>query len=198
MNSAKARYEKEAKNLKAVVKAAGLKDDVQVEPTERGIVIRLAGDALFDSGQSTLKPGVKDKLARIERQLLQFNRELEIVGHTDGAPYRYPGGNWYLGMDRALAVTMFFIQHDYPGAKLNPRTRANFDPIKPWPDGHPEASMPENRRIEILVLAPAANVPGTPTEKIIRAAETVESPAISNPADLDLIGDLAATAKGVN
>jgi chemotaxis protein MotB len=193
-------YEEQAEQLKKVAAQAGLSaKDIKIDDTERGLVINIAGDALFESGSWELRPGVKTKLRRLERQLASFNRELEIVGHTDGAPYQTVSGNWELGAYRALAVLKFFLAQDYPGTKMKATSAADTEPVVKPKKGHEHDSIAANRRIEILVLAPAAKVPGTPTQKIVDLAMNPAisgAPPVENPASLDLIGELSATAKG--
>lgn len=198
MRASREQYQEQARQLRQVAKQAGLTaKDVRIIENQQGIVIRLAGDALFDSGSWELKPDVEHKLRKLERQLQRFNRELEIVGHTDGAPYKTVSGNWDLGAFRALAVLKFFLNEGYPGTLMRPMSAADTDPVVKPKKGHEQDSIPANRRIEILVLAPGAKVPGTDIEKVTATAELIQdaNAGIANPADVDLIGELAQSAR---
>jgi chemotaxis protein MotB len=205
---ARQQYKQEAQQLKQLVKEQGLGRSVKVDDTQRGIVISLAGDALFDSGRSDLKPGVRTKLARIEKELQRFNRELAITGHTDGQPVPGdPWGNWRLSGDRAEAVAFFFFERGYEQSKVHFEGYGDQKPkVKP-PKNNPQADIPENRRIEIVVLAPGANDGLTERERIADLAgapvmsDALDS-AIKLPADdlagLGVVEDLANITRATN
>jgi outer membrane protein OmpA-like peptidoglycan-associated protein len=57
--------------------------DLQAKQTDRGVVVTL-GDVLFDTGQSTLKPGADVAVNRLATYLSQNpNTKVLIEGHTD-------------------------------------------------------------------------------------------------------------------
>lgn len=201
-------YRRESKQLRQLVKEQGLGRSVKVDDTQRGIVISLAGDALFDSGSAELKPGVRDKLARIEQELQRFNRELEIGGHTDGQPVAGDRwGNWRLSGDRAEAVAIFFFERGYDQSKVRVTGYGDQQPkVKP-PKNNPHAAIAANRRIEIMVLAPGANDGLTEDERL---ADLASAPAMSEafdsaiqlPADdlagIGVVEDLANQTKAIS
>jgi chemotaxis protein MotB len=149
---------RDKQQLQAIVRQAKLGNDVKVTSNERGIKLTLAGDALFDSGKSTLNPTVIEKLTKLERALAKTNRPIEIAGHTDGQPYPEAGGNYKLSADRALAVVMFFVDKHYPG-KMIPKFLGDTEPVHPLKPGHEHDSNKQNRRIEITILAPGVDDP---------------------------------------
>ena len=83
----KRQFGAEQQRLQEIVKSAGIKHDVQVEPSERGIKISIAGDALFTSGSARLSPTAERNLQGIARELVRFGKQVEIAGHTDRQPY---------------------------------------------------------------------------------------------------------------
>lgn len=136
-------------------KAAGLGGKVQVQTTERGIVIRLAGDGFFDSGSARIKPGLRTKLVRIADELRAESRPISVEGHTDGQPMYGGGSNLRLSLDRAAAVYEVLRGSGIPGSELSARGYAEFQPlVEPRTPTEPVA---ENRRVEIVVLAPGAD-----------------------------------------
>jgi chemotaxis protein MotB len=149
------RFDRETQKLEKIVKTMNLGNDVQVSRNERGILVRLAGDALFDSGRWDLKPGIVGKITRLEAELEAFGHPIEIAGHTDGAPY--PGstwGNYELGFKRALSVHALFLKLGYPPKRMRSTTHGADDPIVE--PKRPTESVPRNRRIEITILEPGA------------------------------------------
>lgn len=199
-----ARYEQQSQQIEQQATEAGLGNDTKVTNNQRGIVVSLAGDALFASGSSQLKPEVRAKLTKLERQLESFGREIEIAGHTDGAPYPHPGGNWRLSADRALSVVTFFLDQGYPPKLIKPAFYGDTRPVQAPPNGNPGASIAKNRRIEITILAPGADDPRSQAMKIADAARgPLGAGAARHHAgdplepSVDIIGEIAATSRSL-
>jgi chemotaxis protein MotB len=202
------RFDEETKQLEQLAKQLNLGNDVQVVRNQVGIQVRLAGDALFESGSWELKPGMKDKLKEIEREMAAFGHPIEIAGHTDGVPYAGQWGNLGLSQNRAAAVYSYFADLGYPPSLMEAVGFADTRPIKPPPT--PNASIAANRRIEITILEPAAKdgfANLTSTERIV-AIDTAPNtrpapidPSASVKAEIDaqfpdpLVSELAQTAK---
>lgn len=176
-------YEQQAKEIKAVAEQAGLGNDLKVSNNQRGVVVNLAGDALFESGSAQLRPGIKAKLTRLERQLEQFGRHIEIAGHTDGVPLGTSAGNWDLSADRATAVLKFFLAKGYPGELMTPTFHADTRPAVKPPKNDPYKAIAANRRIEITILMPGAKDPRSADAKLVDAAtpDFAPGPAKPNP-----------------
>lgn len=164
------KFAQEQQKLKALAQQTKFGKDVEISKSTRGIVVRLAGDALFNSGEYTLRPGVRADLIKIERELDAFGYRIEIAGHTDGAPI--DGGNYRLGANRALAVVALFEEQRYSG-DIRMASEADNSPIvRPK---RPQDSVARNRRIEITVLAPGAEDPRSERDKIAASAKAMAS-----------------------
>ncbi len=76
---------------------------LQAKNTDRGMVLTL-GDVLFDTNESTLKPGAVKNLDQVAAFLKKYpERSLQIEGHTDSiGDEEY---NYNLSSERALAVS---------------------------------------------------------------------------------------------
>jgi chemotaxis protein MotB len=189
---------KQTQQLKQLVKDAKLGNDVKVTTNERGIKLTLAGDALFDSGQSTLKPDVTEKLTKLERQLDKFHRKIEIVGHTDGQPFQGPTGNWGLSAERAAAVAWFFRGLGYDDSLMSAKGLADTVPTRPLKPGQEHANIPANRRIEITILAPGVDDPRGSARGVaeammpVRVAAAAHGRATPSPIDQQLEAELNA------
>jgi chemotaxis protein MotB len=208
-NQSKQQFHQETKQIQKLINQQGLGSTVKVAEGDRGIVITLAGDALFDSGSYRLKPGVQDKLTKLERHLKKFGRDIEIAGHTDGQPFHgSPTGNWELSSRRAMAVLLFFLDKGYPEDKMTPQFFADTRPAVEPPKNDPDRPMKQNRRIEITILAPGANDGRTETQRVADlasspiVADAVDSAVAGMPADamtdFDIATDLANQAKAIN
>lgn len=201
-----ARFQQQEQQLKGLVKQSGLGNDVKVVTNERGIQINLAGDALFEPGSWEIKPSFREKLVRIERQLEAFGHPIEITGHTDGQPWQ-GGTNRELGALRALAVYDLFRAQDYADDKMKVVSMGEADPAKAPQNAR--TSNKWNRRIEITVLQPAADVAMTDIERTAALAENAAAapgakPAAPKPVEAELarefegsslITELATTSK---
>lgn len=197
---------------KLVEQQANIGNDTKVSRNERGIKVSLAGDALFAPGSSELRPEVREQLTVLERKLASFGRPIEIAGHTDGVPFNGEYGNWALSADRAEAVVVFFLEKGYPGS-IKASFHADTQPAVKAPKGREHASVPANRRIEITVLAPGADVAGGPSqgaiESALRHTEAREaagdghgdadvSAAVEHEVSRGIVEELAAASKGMH
>ena len=82
--------------------------DLKLKKTERGLVLTL-GDVMFDTGQSTLKPGAYATLDRLASALRQKSeRKVLIEGHTDNVGSN--DNNQGLSERRAQSVQMGTIR----------------------------------------------------------------------------------------
>lgn len=145
----------------AVEEAAQLRQefaDLQTKQTDRGTVVMLGGDVLFDTGKSTLKPGATESLERIAAFLKREpDVRVMIEGHTDST-----GGdelNRRLSEARADAVKDALADLDVPSQQLNARGRGSAYPVA---TNATPAGRQQNRRVEVLFSDPRGNFPGEP------------------------------------
>lgn len=153
-----------------------LKGKVDVREDDRGLVLTVAGDALFASGSAELLPGAATQLRAIAKQLGRFGAPLDIEGHTDGQPFRGPAGNQQLSSDRAISVWKLFRGEGVAERRMRTTGMGAAHPRVDPP--YPEADMPQNRRVEIHVLAPASSM-STFTPRAKRAR--VDTPIGTGP-----------------
>lgn len=147
----------EQARLETAVRQQGLQGKVDVAMTERGIIVRLSGDAFFRSGSAELRPSVERGLRTIATDVLDNRRQIAIEGHTDGAPIgttQFPD-NETLSWARANSVYRFFAERGVPRTRMETRAYADTRPLVKPP--FRIAPMARNRRVEIMILAPGAN-----------------------------------------
>jgi len=78
---------------------------LETRETARGLIVNLS-DVLFDTGRANLKPGAREKLAKIAGILLAHpGLDLQVEGHTDAVGT--DSDNQQLSERRAQSV------HDY-------------------------------------------------------------------------------------
>jgi type VI secretion system protein ImpK len=113
-------------------------------------VIKLCGEALFDSGQATVKDDFKQKAAGIAAFLDKYPGRIRVIGHTDNTPIhnvRFPS-NWQLSIERAKAVVAVLKSGLHDPDRVDVDGKGPDVPIatNATPEGR---SM--NRRVEITI-----------------------------------------------
>jgi chemotaxis protein MotB len=127
---------------------------VTVGTDKEGVVIRLSGSYLFDSGRAELKPNSFDLLDAIAQQLKLAPNDIRVDGHTDSTPLvgsaLYPT-NWELSTARALAVTRYFVDTD--SIQADRLEAAGFGEFRPLVPNDTREHRALNRRVEIHLLS---------------------------------------------
>jgi outer membrane protein OmpA-like peptidoglycan-associated protein len=123
---------------------------LETRDTARGLVVNLS-DVTFASGQATLQPGAREKLARVSGILAAHpTLKLEIEGHTDSVGSDEL--NQALSERRAQAVRAYLIQQGVPGATTS---AAGFGEGRPVAGNDTSEGRQLNRRVELVVSGDA-------------------------------------------
>jgi outer membrane protein OmpA-like peptidoglycan-associated protein len=122
--------------------------------TARGLIVNMS-DVLFDTGKWTLKPGAREKLAKISG-IVQAHPglKLEVEGHTDSTGS--DDLNQVLSEHRAQAVRDFLVQQGVSSATI---TAMGFGKSDPVASNDTTAGRQLNRRVEMVV---SGDIIGTP------------------------------------
>ncbi len=119
---------------------------LQTRETERGLVVNMS-DVLFDSGKWTLKPGARERLAKITGILLAHpGLTMEVEGHTDSVGS--DEFNQQLSERRAFAVRDFLIQQGVAGNAITARGLGKSQPVA---SNATAVGRQMNRRVELVV-----------------------------------------------
>jgi outer membrane protein OmpA-like peptidoglycan-associated protein len=123
---------------------------LETRETARGLIVNMS-DVLFDTGKYTLKPGAKEKLAKISGILLGHpGLNLEIEGHTDSV-----GGdafNQRLSEQRADTVRGYLVEQGVPAEAV---VAHGFGKDRPVASNATAAGRQQNRRVELVVSGAA-------------------------------------------
>jgi outer membrane protein OmpA-like peptidoglycan-associated protein len=104
-------------------------------------------DVLFDTGQYTLKPAAREKLAKVSGIVLAHpGLNLQIEGHTDSVGSDQL--NQTLSEKRANAVRDFLVQQGLPTTAISTR---GFGKTVPVASNDTAAGRQQNRRVEMIV-----------------------------------------------
>ncbi|OGX18168.1 MAG: hypothetical protein A3K83_00080 [Omnitrophica WOR_2 bacterium RBG_13_44_8b] len=133
---------------------------VKLEMMEKGLVITVVGDLLFDSGKAKIRSEAYptlDKVARVlNENVPQFN--VGIEGHTDNQPIKVSGWktNWELSSARALSVLHYLVkQKGVAPQRLSANGYGEFHPVA---SNATREERQLNRRVEIVILPQVSKV----------------------------------------
>jgi chemotaxis protein MotB len=129
---------------------------VRTHLESRGLVISLGENGIFDSGSDQIKSEGKILLDTLATSLVALGNQMRIEGHTDNVPIRtsrFPS-NWELSTARATAV----ISHLIANFGMQPEmvSAAGYAEYRPCSPNDTEEGRARNRRVDIVVLNPAA------------------------------------------
>jgi outer membrane protein OmpA-like peptidoglycan-associated protein len=119
---------------------------LETRETARGLIVNVS-DVLFDTGSATLKPGAREKLARVAG-ILAAHPDLHIVieGHTDSVGAE--DYNQRLSERRAESVRVYLVQQRIPPTAVDAE---GFGKSRPVATNDTPAGRQQNRRVELVV-----------------------------------------------
>ncbi len=147
-------------DIQKLLSERGMDGTIDAELTERGVVLRVKGGLLFESGSDRLVKGAETVLERIAEIARVFPYRLLIEGHTDDIPVRtdrHPS-NWHLSAGRAIAALRYLADE----SRIDPKRLAcagyaDMSPLVPNDSAEHRAI---NRRIEFVFQSEGAAPPG--------------------------------------
>ena len=147
---------------------AQLNSILQTNDSARGLIVNMS-DVLFDTGSFTLKPGAREKLAKVSGILLAHpGLTMQIEGHTDSVGS--DGFNVRLSEQRADSVKDFLGEQ---GVSLSSITAQGFGKAEPVATNDTPEGRQRNRRVEIVVNGDSI---GTSTIATARPSNQNSSP----------------------
>jgi outer membrane protein OmpA-like peptidoglycan-associated protein len=136
---------------------------LETRDSARGLIVSMS-DVLFDTGQYTLKPGAREKLAKVAGILIAYpGLAIQVGGYTDNV-----GGddmNQKLSENRAGAVRDYLVQQ---GVETNSVSAIGFGNTLPVASNDNAAGRQENRRVELVVSGDAIGSPANVTTGSLR------------------------------
>ena len=128
---------------------------LETRESARGLIVNI-NDVLFDFNKYTLKPGAREKLAKVAGILLAYpGLKVQLEGHTDSV-----GTDEYnlkLSDQRAGAVREYLLSQSVPMTNL---TAVGFGKASPVASNDTAAGRQQNRRVEMVVSGEPIGVVG--------------------------------------
>ena len=119
---------------------------LQTRDSARGLIVSMS-DVLFDTGKYSLKPGAREKLAKVAGILLAYpGLNIEIGGYTDNVGSDEM--NQTLSENRAGSVRDYLVQQ---GVLTNSVSARGFGNTLPVASNDDSSGRQQNRRVELLV-----------------------------------------------
>jgi outer membrane protein OmpA-like peptidoglycan-associated protein len=119
---------------------------LETRDTARGLIVNMS-DVLFDTGKYSLRPGAREKLARVAGIISgHVGLKLEVEGHTDSV-----GGDDYnqqLSEHRATSVRDYLT---HAGIPVDSVTAKGFGKTQPVASNETTSGRQQNRRVELVV-----------------------------------------------
>ncbi len=123
---------------------------LQTRDSARGLIVSMS-DVLFDTGKYSLKPGAREKLAKVAGILLAYpGLNIAVGGYTDNV-----GGdamNQTLSENRAGSVRDYLV---HEGVQAGAVSATGFGNTSPVASNDNSAGRQQNRRVELLVSGEA-------------------------------------------
>jgi chemotaxis protein MotB len=133
---------------------------VKLQLMEKGLVITVVGDLLFDSGKAKIRAEAHSLLDKVARVLRENVPELNvgIEGHTDNQPIKFSGwkSNWELSTARALSVLHYLVNEK--GISPTRLSAVGYGEYRPVSTNDTKEGKQLNRRVEIVILPSLAKV----------------------------------------
>lgn len=119
---------------------------LQTRDSARGLIVNMS-DVLFDTGQYSLKPGAREKLAKVAGILLAYpGINVKVGGYTDNVGN--DDMNQALSEHRAGSVRDYLVQS---GVNSNAVTSQGFGNTQPVATNDNSTGRQQNRRVELVV-----------------------------------------------
>jgi len=119
---------------------------LQTRDSARGLIVNMS-DVLFDTGQYSLKPGAREKLAKVAGILLAYpGINVQVGGYTDNVGN--DDMNQALSEHRAGSVRDYLVES---GVNSNAVTAHGFGNTQPVATNDTATGRQQNRRVELVV-----------------------------------------------
>jgi chemotaxis protein MotB len=139
------------KSLKSMAQDNDALKGLQVIERRNELVLRLADNIFFESGDDSLKPPAVLMLHALAPELAKRHVDIKIEGHTDDRPIHTVRfrSNWDLSTGRATAVLAKLAAENIEPVRLSAAGYGEFRPVAP---NATEDGRKQNRRVDLVVV----------------------------------------------
>jgi chemotaxis protein MotB len=153
LSELRAREREEFERIKKELKRK-LKGKVGLALAERGLVITLANNILFDSGKARIKNDAGPILGKIANVIKNRapDKNIGIEGHTDNIPIKYSSWKSNRELSTARANNVYHYLVDRAGLTPSKLRTIGYGQFRPIAGNNTAAGRAKNRRVEIVIL----------------------------------------------
>jgi len=142
------------KDVQSFLDDKQISKNIRAERTERGVVLTLQEQVLFNSGDAQIIEAGRPFLDKVGQLLTRIPNHVKVEGHTDDRPistFRYPS-NWELSAARASSVIRYLTDDEQlQSARFS---AVGFAATRPDATNDSPENWNKNRRVEIVILDP--------------------------------------------
>lgn len=136
---------------------------LQTRDSARGLIISMS-DVLFNTGEYSLSPGAREKLAKVSGILLSYpGLAIAVGGYTDNVGS--DAMNQQLSENRAGAVRDYLVQQGVTNTAVTAIGYGNSEPVA---SNDNAGGRQQNRRVELVVSGDAIGNPATVATSSLR------------------------------
>ena len=156
------------------------------------LVLRLADNLLFDSGNDALEERARKVVASLALQLKNRPVDIRVEGHTDNRPIRTQRyrSNWDLSTARATSIVLRLAAEGIAAPRLSAAGYGEFHPIAP---NETDEGRRTNRRVDLVVTLPAPPEPNAKAEPLGKIKKDAKEPKDDEKKATKAEGDDAGT-----
>lgn len=147
---------------------------IKLQMMEKGLVITVVGDVLFDSGKAKIKHSayvLLDKVASVLKDnMANFN--IGIEGYTDNVPIKHSSwkSNWELSTARSLSV-LYYLANE-KGISPERLSAIGFGEYRPVAGNDTKEGRKMNRRVEIVIQPKVTKIKEGKAQEKVETEET--------------------------
>jgi chemotaxis protein MotB len=124
---------------------------VEISEDERGVVLTIKAELLFDSGTSEIRKEMVPLVDSMAALTKAVSNDVLVMGHTDNMPVRNGKyrSNWELSLYRALNIYDYFInEKNIPSERV---FAGGYGDLRPRFSNETVEGRRKNRRVEIIL-----------------------------------------------
>jgi len=141
------------RDIEAEFKKFAILEAIAVERDQRGVVISMGDDVLFDSGSAVLKQSARPILAMIATLIRKSQRAIVVEGHTDNMPLNHPRYASNLELSTARAASTYAYLTSEESIRPEQMSAAGYGEYRPLASNATPEGRARNRRVDILFVS---------------------------------------------
>jgi len=154
LSEQRAREKKEFEDMKREFEKKLRGDNVKLDLSDRGLVLTLADNILFDSGKAEVKVNARpilDKIIVVIKKKAP-DKNVGVEGHTDNVPIKHSGWKSNRELSTARANNVYHYLVKVGGLEPAKLTTMGYGEFRSVAGNDTEKDRAKNRRVEIVIL----------------------------------------------